>query len=316
MLQHVDEVAVEQTTPRITLRAVAKYALAAAVIAALAYAFRGELRKALPLLRHAQLWDVAIGTALIAVYYLTFVLGWKEILRAYGIRLSYRDVLGAEMLSMLAKYIPGGVWTPAARVVAVRRAGAVETSVVVASVLLEAGLSAIAGVLVLGVGMLFVPRVEVPLWPILAFTGFVAVLMHPRVFAPLATKLLFRLGGGPIKALPWITMLRVLAFYCGTWLIGGTAFWYLLRAVGDEPTIRSIVYLGGVTDVGAIAAVVFGVVPSGLGVREAIVTKLASVVVPEATALAAVAINRLAITAVEAALLGVAALLRGYSRRR
>jgi len=31
--------------------------------------------------------------------------------------------LQAEMVSMLAKYLPGGVWTPAARAVALRRAG-------------------------------------------------------------------------------------------------------------------------------------------------------------------------------------------------
>ena len=66
------------------------------------------------------------------------MLGWQRILRAYGIRLGYRTVLGAEMLSMLAKYIPGGVWTPAARVVAVRRAGVDNTSVVLATILLEA----------------------------------------------------------------------------------------------------------------------------------------------------------------------------------
>ena len=76
---------------------------------------------------------------LLAAYYLLFVLGWQRILRAYSIRLGYGEALGAEMLSMLAKYIPGGVWTPAARVVAVRRAGVDNNSVVLATILLEAG---------------------------------------------------------------------------------------------------------------------------------------------------------------------------------
>ena len=81
------------------------------------------------------------------------MIGWQSILRAYGIRLGYRAVLGAEMLSMLAKYIPGGVWTPAARVVATRRAGIDNTSVVLATILLEAGLSAVAGVIVLAASL-------------------------------------------------------------------------------------------------------------------------------------------------------------------
>ena len=54
---------------------------------------------------------------------------------------------------MLAKYVPGGVWTPAARVVAVRRLGVTDTPLVLGSIALEAGLAAIAGVLVFGVSL-------------------------------------------------------------------------------------------------------------------------------------------------------------------
>ena len=90
------------------------------------------MRDAWPRLRHADLKLVALALVLLAIYYLLFVIGWQSILRAYGIRLGCRAVLGAEMLSMLAKYIPGGVWTPAARVVAARRAGVDNTSVVLA----------------------------------------------------------------------------------------------------------------------------------------------------------------------------------------
>ena len=56
--------------------------------------------------------------------------------------------LRAEMVSMLAKYIPGGIWTPAARVVAARRAGVTDAALVMSSMLLEAGISAVAGVIV------------------------------------------------------------------------------------------------------------------------------------------------------------------------
>ena len=59
----------------------------------------------------------------LAVYYLVFVFGWMRILADWDIHISYPAALRAEMVSMLAKYVPGGVWTPAARVVAARRAG-------------------------------------------------------------------------------------------------------------------------------------------------------------------------------------------------
>src|SRR5215203_7337643 len=111
------------------------------LLGALAYALRDVWADAAPLLRHADLGDVAIATAIVAAYYLVFVLGWMRILAAYGIRIPYRVALQAEMLSMLAKYVPGGVWTPAARVVALRRHGITATPTVLGSIALEAGLS-------------------------------------------------------------------------------------------------------------------------------------------------------------------------------
>ena len=123
------------------------------LLALLGYEFSGAVRDAWPRLRHADLKLVLLAHVLLAAYYLLFVLGWQGILRAYGIRLGYRAVLGAEMLSMLAKYIPGGVWTPAARVVAARRAGVDNTSVVLATILLGGGLSAVAGVIVLAASL-------------------------------------------------------------------------------------------------------------------------------------------------------------------
>src|SRR3712207_5015317 len=101
---------------------------------------RDVWEEAAPRLRNADLVDLGIATALLGVYYAVFVLGWQRILMAYGIRIPYRVALQAEMLSMLAKYVPGGVWTPAARVVALRRFDDKDTQVVLASVLLEAGL--------------------------------------------------------------------------------------------------------------------------------------------------------------------------------
>ena len=127
--------------------------VAAAIIGALAYLVRGAWDNAGDRIAGADPLDLALALGWLAAYYLLFVVGWIWILAAWGIRLPYRDALQAEMVSMLAKYIPGGVWTPAARVVAVRRAGITDTSLVLSSILAEAGLSAVAGVLVFLVGL-------------------------------------------------------------------------------------------------------------------------------------------------------------------
>ena len=58
---------------------------------------------------------------------------------------------------MLAKYVPGGVWTPAARVAALSRlTGETAAGTVLASILVEAVLSAISGVLVFVVSLAWV----------------------------------------------------------------------------------------------------------------------------------------------------------------
>src|SRR5918994_304264 len=100
-----------------------------ALLVALLWAVRDVWADAGPRLRDADLTQLGLALAVLAAYYLLFVVGWMRILAAYGIRISYPVALQAEMLSMLAKYIPGGVWTPAARVVALRRFGVREASV-------------------------------------------------------------------------------------------------------------------------------------------------------------------------------------------
>ena len=286
----------------------------AILLGALGWALRDVWADAAPRLWDADLSDLAIATAIVAVYYLVFVLGWLRILAAYGIRIPYRVALQAEMLSMLAKYVPGGVWTPAARVVALRRFGVRETPVVLASILLEAGFSALAGVGVFLVGLAIIGGVDAPLLPLGVFGVVVAFLLYPPVFAAVARRLLRPFGVAEVTPLPERTALELVGFYALTWPLGGAALFFLLRAVGGDPSLSSIPFLGGVSAVGAIVAVLAIFAPSGLGVREASMYGLLLAVVGEAVALGATVLNRLVITFVEAALLLLGALL--IRRRR
>ena len=266
----------------------------------LGWALRGAVRAAAHDLANANLVLFVLGCAALGAYYLVFVLGWVRILAEWDIELSYPAALRAEMISMLAKYIPGGIWTPAARVVAARRAGVTDAALVTSSMLLEAGLSAVAGVIVFVVGLPFVDNVDAPLAPLVIFGAVLSVLVQPRVFRPLAGKVLRRLGYK--KELPNLrarTLTARLVFYAGTWVLGGLALWLLLRSVGAHPEVASIVFLGGTAAVGAIVAVLFVFAPSGLGPREASMYGLLLAVATPGRALGAVALNRLALTAVE-----------------
>ena len=283
---------------------------------ALGWGLRGSFNSAANDLHHSNLVVFIAGCAVLGVYYLVFVFGWMWILREWGVRLSYPAALRAEMVSMLAKYIPGGIWTPAARVVAARRAGVTDAALVTSSMLLEAGLSAVAGVMVFVLSLAYVDDVKAPLAPLIIFGVVIAILVQPRVFRPLAHKVLRRLGYK--QELPNMrarTLSALLVFYACTWVVGGVALWLMLRSVGAHPEAASIVFLGGVSAVGAIVAVLVVFAPSGLGVREASMYGLMLAVATPGQALGAVALNRLALTAVELLLLLVGGVFLRKSRR-
>ena len=280
------------------------------------WAVRNEWPKASPRLEHASPAYLALAFAAVAIYYLVFILGWIRILAAWGIDIPYRVALGAEMVSMLAKYIPGGVWTPAARAVALRRsAGVTETPKVLASVFVEAALSAISGVIVFVVSLAWVKGVNAPLLPLVAFGVACAVGLHPRIFRPVANRLLRPFGAEHLEPLPFGETLGLVLFYCGTWLIGGAAVYFMLRSVGSSPSLATIPFLGGVSAVGAIVAVVAFFAPSGIGAREASMYGLLLAITSEGPALSVTVINRLAITLVELALFGAGVATWRVTRR-
>jgi uncharacterized membrane protein YbhN (UPF0104 family) len=284
------------------------------VVLALFFGFAGwaihsDLADAGDRLRDASIVDFLIGCAVLAAYYLLFVVGWIKILADWGHTISYAGALRAEMVSMLAKYVPGGVWTPAARVVAARRAGIHDAGLVTASILVEAGLSAVSGVLVFVVSLSWVKGVDAPLLPLLVFGAVVAVALHPRIFQPLASKVLRRFGGSELPPLRQETMLGLLAYYAFTWLVGGAALFFLVRSVGGDPAWTTIPFLGGVAAVGAIVAVLAFFAPSGLGPREASMYGLLLAVTSQGVAIGAIVLNRVAITVVEIALLLVGGLV-------
>lgn len=289
----------------------------AAVLGFLAWALRDAWAEAAPRLRDADLSDLAIATALLTAYYCMFVVGWQWILRALDIRVTYSVALQAEMASMLAKYVPGGVWTPAARIVWLRRTGTeAATPVVLSSILLEAGLSAVSGVIVFALGIAMIGDADAPLIPLGAFTLVLAVLLHPRVFRWIAVRVFRPFGGIELPHLPYRVLVGLLGFYAVSWLVGGAAFLFLVRSVGGTAGVEAIAFLGGTAAVGAIVAVLSVIAPSGLGVREGAMYGLVLAVASSGVALGAVVLNRVAITLVEALLLLVGTIMWRRSRVR
>jgi uncharacterized membrane protein YbhN (UPF0104 family) len=196
---------------------------------------------------------------------------------------------------------------PAARVVAARRAGITDGALVTVSMLVEAGISAVAGVAIFMVSLAWVDGSDAPVALLVGFAAVLAILLHPRIFRALVSRVLRKLGYPEVPPLRGRTMALLFVFYCITWILGGVALWLLLRSVGAHPDTPSIVYLGGVAAVGAIVAVVSVFAPSGLGPREgAMYALILAITSSKSAALSATVLNRLALTLVEVLLLVLA----------
>jgi glycosyltransferase 2 family protein len=303
----------ERPRLRRSLEAVA----ALVVIAVCAYAVKDEWSKAEPQLANARPIDLTLALATVAVYYLVFIFGWIRILASWAIKVPYRAALQAEMASMLAKYIPGGVWTPAARVAALERlTGETATATILASILVEAILSAISGIVVFVISLTWVRNADAPLIPIVLFTLVCVAILHPRIFRPLTARLLKPFGLPPLEPLSFPTMAVLFGFYCCTWLIGGLGLYFLIRSLGSPVHITTVPFLGGTAAIGAIVAVLAIFAPSGLGVREASMYALLIAITSDPTALGATILNRLTITVVELGLFLVGIVIWRLGRPR
>ena len=153
-------------------------------------------------------------------------------------------------------------------------------ALVTVSILVEAGISAVAGVIVFVVSLAWVEGVDAPIAPLVVFAVVVTVLLHPRVFCPLASRVLRELGHGRCRRFAPRRWRSSSSSTAATWVIGGIALWFLLRSVGAHPDVSSIVFLGGAAAVGAIVAVLSVFAPSGLGPREASMYGLMLAVAP------------------------------------
>jgi uncharacterized membrane protein YbhN (UPF0104 family) len=284
----------------------------ATVLFFVGWAFRGAWHDAEPRLRDADISDLVVSSAILAAYYLLFTVGWQRILAAWGLRIPYLVALQAEMTSILAKYVPGTVWIPAARIAALRRFEIRNTPLVLGSMLMEAGLSALAGIFVFFVSLTTVGFSSAPVLPLLALALVASIGLHPRIFTPGIKRVLRPFGASDLPPLSYPTLLGLLAYYCFTWLVGGAALFFLLRSLGGDPSLVDIPYLGGIAAVGAIVAFLSLITPSGLGVREASMYGLLLAVTTNGVALGVTVMNRLTITLIEALLLLAGAIVWRY----
>ena len=245
-------------------------ALLVATLALCIWAVRSQWSDAWPLLQHARVGYVALAFATVSVYYLVFILGWMRILDAWGIRCPTASRCRRRWSRCSRSTSPAASGRRGAHARARRGANVTDTPTVLASILVEAALSAISGVIVFVISLAWVNGVDAPLWALIAFAVLLASLLHPRDLPPVEPQAAEavrrarpRAAAVPDDARPAALLLRH---------VGDQRLRRLVHAAQprrDPPSLAIVAFLGGVSAVGAIVAVLAFFAPSGLGAREA-----------------------------------------------
>ena len=262
------------------------------------------------------LWLV-LGAPCVLLFYTLNAELWKVIVHWMGYEIPRRPERGIYGKSLLARYVPTNVLMVIGRAVMAERYS-VPGRVTVASIVYELALALGTAVMV---GAYFV--IELPdlqdqsaRYAVLLVIPLILTVVHPRVFGPLSTWALRKLGREPLEggALSFKRVLLLCLGYIGTWVLIGLAT-YAFAASIHEVDIHDLPYIAASYPVAFSVAVITVIAPSGIGTRDAALAAALSAVLPGAVATAIAVGSRLFQTSLELSWIAFAAWFgRRYER--
>ena len=305
--------------PRSTRRRIVLRLIQAGIVAATVYFLAAYLARSWAGIKDFDWtfdagWLALSGVAFLA-YYFAQAGFWCLLLWGCGAASPFWPAASVWGKSVLARYVPGNVfmfvgraWMSHARGLPVERVSAAmvyEQAIGVCSALLT-------------VAVLF------PFWqyrPGLTAVSLLAipvliVLMHPRVFRPLAGRALRMLHRPPLEVtLGFGLVLLVTGLFMLDWFVAGAAAWLLGRAVAGL-AVSALPLVIVAYALAYVAGMVEFFFPSGIGVREAVLTASLSKELPGGVALTWALLLRLWVTAMELVFVGLVVGIEALVRRR
>jgi glycosyltransferase 2 family protein len=206
------------------------------------------------------------------LFYALSAVGWDLILRFLGHRIGVGRAQVAWGQPLLARYVPGSVLYVLGRVLLSERAG-VQRRVTIASIVYEQAISATSAIAFAAYFLIGHPDLQgQPLrWAVLVVIPLAIALLHPRIFGPLANRVLRAFGREPLpEVIPLRGVLVLILYYSLVWGVVAVGMYCVARSVTDVPfTVGEVLTVGSAQAVGYVAALVTLVAPAGLGIRDA-----------------------------------------------
>ena len=258
---------------------------------------------------------MAVSGAAFLLFYLMQAVVWWLVLRGVAVRVSFLTAAATWAKSVPARYIPGTVFMFVGRVWLSHDAG-MPADRVTAAMVYEQALGVCSALVT--VGLLF------PFWEyhpgatalaLLAIPVIVA-LLHPRVFAPLAGRALRVLHRPPLEVtLGFGAVVALLAYFVVSWFVAGAGAWALARSLTGLG-VNALPAVVVAYALAYVAGMVAFFIPSGIGVREAVLTATLVRQLPGGVALVWALLLRVWVTVVELAFVGIIVAVEAAVRRR
>jgi uncharacterized membrane protein YbhN (UPF0104 family) len=286
-------------------------ALLVFVLAAAVYALVSKWRPVSQTLLALPWYSVLFSECAVVLGVLAGTLAWQTIVDDLGSPIGMFKGAQIMLVGSLGKYVPGSVWAYLLQMELGRKAGLPRARIFTGS-LIHVGVSIVAS-LMLGVAALPVVLHDQAMrgaaW-LFALLPIGLIALHPRILTR-ATSLVLRILKRPPldHRLRWSTIGKVLGLLLLSYLLLGTHLWLLANSVGTAG-VAGLMLCSGAIAVGLTAGLFFFVLPSGAGVREAVVTaSLAATMGSVDKALAFAVASRLMFIVADLVTAGVAALL-------
>jgi uncharacterized membrane protein YbhN (UPF0104 family) len=274
---------------------VMRVAIVIAVVVAVAYSAANEWGAVSKTIRSLSWQSLVIAISAVVAGMFSTVKVWQHLLAALGTNLAYRRAVQINLVGQLGKYLPGSVWSFLLQVELGRRYQVPRARAMV-TLILSAGL-AIATALTVSV---FAVEPLLGKWGnaawLLALGPLALLMLVPRVLTWISNNLL-RLMRRPkldqpivVRHLPW-----ALGWSIFSWLLFGVSIWGLVSSLG-ELSFRNYLLVTGVFALAMAAGFVAFVLPSGVGVREAVIVAGLAPLLPTGPALAFALASRLIFT--------------------
>ncbi len=235
---------------------------------------------------------LAYFTALASLWHYVTVLNRSAI--------PYQEAVTAYAFSVLGKYIPGSVFMLLVRFPAYEHRGVKARKVTVNFYLENMGTFLGAAFLFL-ISLFFFPNniMSDYIALIVGLVVFLMVVIHPALINRLLHFLERFMKGRDLQiSISYPQLLSVVGLFVCNWILVGAGFYLLVCSIYPIP-VTQFLYVGGIFGLAVIIGMITVFAPSGLGVREGILTLGLSVVMPKEYALIIALLARIWATAAE-----------------